>query len=158
MGDEVLSPLELSPANSAREHLHSLPGVRRLHVPHHVPFGREQAAAVIAFELASALVVGTTTACSGLLGLTDAAGERCLQDLGQPAICLPRDLESVISGWWVRGNRHGEAVLVFGTAGCTCIEATGTSSSDKRTQIGFIARTLVLLNGLRRPQKLVLHS
>ena len=109
MGDEVFSPLELSPANPTGEHLHSLPGVRRLHVPHHVPLGREQATTVIAFELASAS--GTTApACVGLLCL---AGECCLQHLGQPAPCLPPDRGSEIPWYWIRGNHHGEAVFWF---------------------------------------------
>lgn len=39
VGDEVLPPLELSPANLTWEHLRTLPSVSRLRVPHHIPLG-----------------------------------------------------------------------------------------------------------------------
>jgi len=119
VGDKVLPALKFSPADPAREHLQPFPGVRRLHVPHHVPFGREQAAALLAFEFATA--AGRTSAGGAcvrrghntLLRLADAA-QRCLQDC-QSAACLSPDQGSVIIGCWVRGKHHGETLLVVGT-------------------------------------------
>jgi len=92
MHHQVLLPFETFPARLAREHLHPLGAVSRLHVPHHIPLGREQPPALAAREAATALAIAAAVAAA-----VAARARHCRhlaaqcgpQDLIQPAARLP---------------------------------------------------------------------
>ena len=109
MHHQVLFPLETFPTSLAGECLHPLTTVGRLHVPHHVPLGREQSATLAARETTTAAAAAAAAAAAVVFAAAAAWRHgRCgSQYLIQPATCLPSYPGRVISCRGCRGtHRH----------------------------------------------------